>query len=357
MALDKNRGLLESALDTLQDIFIVFNLDGSLVRWNRSGNKVTGYSDDEAASMNIEQFFPVSDLERVSKTIASGLEEGWASVEMNLVCKDGRSIPYEFYGMPLRDEEGNAVAVTAIGRDITQRKATEDKLRRANAELSGYAHTVAHDLKGPLTAAGSAIDMIKHMRERPLTDDVLSKINEFLDIVGRSVDRTTSMTDKVLALAQAGQAPAINEPIDISNVVRSVLWEKQALLEERGARVSVEGDLGVADMDPTHAYQVFSNLISNAIKHNDSENPEISISHPGEAEPGRLRYLVRDNGPGIPEGAEEDIFLPFHMGAGSIGTGIGLSIVHKVVRLYDGEIKAYNDGGACFEFTLPMQSP
>jgi signal transduction histidine kinase len=52
----------------------------------------------------------------------------------------------------------------------------------------------------------------------------------------------------------------------------------------------------------------------------------------------------------------EDIFLPFHKGAGSIGTGIGLSIVDKVVRLYGGEIRAYNDDGACFEFTLPIIS-
>jgi signal transduction histidine kinase len=110
-------------------------------------------------------------------------------------------------------------------------------------------------------------------------------------------------------------------------------------------------------MDPTHAYQVFSNLIGNAIKHNDSENPEIRISRLVEAGPGRFRYLVRDNGPGISEGAEADIFLPFHKGPNSTGTGIGLSMVHKVVRLYGGEVRAYNDGGACLEFTLPMQSP
>jgi len=56
------------------------------------------------------------------------------------------------------------------------------------------------------------------------------------------------------------------------------------------------------------------------------------------------------------EGEMEDIFLPFHKGAGSTGTGIGLSIVDKVVRRYGGEVRAYNDGGACFEFTLPINS-
>lgn len=67
-------------------------------------------------------------------------------------------------------------------------------------------------------------------------------------------------------------------------------------------------------------------------------------------------YLVRDNGPGIPERDMEDVFLPFHKGANSTDTGIGLSIMDRVVRLYGGEVRAYNDGGACFEFTLPVYS-
>ena len=176
---------------------------------------------------------------------------------------------------------------------------------------------------------------------------------EALGIIRNSVKRALDLTENLLGLAEVGQAPSLREPLDVSEVVRSILLEKEALLEERGTRVSLEGDLGVAAMDPTHAYQVFSNLIGNAIKHNDSENLEIHVSRLEETESGVLRYLVRDNGPGIPEGAEEDIFLPFHKGPNSTDTGIGLSTVDKVVRLYGGTIRAYNDCGACFEFTLP----
>ena len=168
--------------------------------------------------------------------------------------------------------------------------------------------------------------------------------------------KSAALIDDLLALAEAGAAPGELEAVDISEVVRSVLKDKEELLKDHGERVSVDDDLGVAATDPTHAYQVFSNLVGNAIKYNDSENPEIRISRLGEAETGRLRYLVGDNGPGIPEADMEDIFLPFHKGAGSTDTGIGLSIVEKVVRLYGGEIRAYNENGACFEFTLPIQS-
>ena len=97
------------------------------------------------------------------------------------------------------------------------------------------------------------------------------------------------------------------------------------------------------------------NLVGNAIKHNDSENPEIHISNLGENEQGRLLYLVRDNGHGIPEQLLETVFAPFVKGQGG-DSGIGLAIADKVVRLYGGEIRAYNDDGACFEFSLPVHS-
>jgi PAS domain S-box-containing protein len=254
---------------------------------------------------------------------------------------------------PIFDSSGCCTNLLGSVHDVTERKAAEEALKLANRELEGYAHTVSHDLRGPLSAAGAAIDLIKDMRERPLTDDVLARVDEGLDIVASGVDRAITMTEDLLTLAQAGTAPGELEPVDISGVLRSLLEERKMLLKERGVQVNVDDDLGVTAMDPTHAYQVFSSLIGNAIKHNDSENPEIHISRLGETGPGMLRYMVRDNGPGIPEGAEEDIFLPFHKGPNSTDAGIGLSIVDKVVRLYGGQIRAYNDNnGACFEFTL-----
>ena len=249
---------------------------------------------------------------------------------------------------PIVDSSGCCTNLLGSVHDVTERKAAEEALQLANIELEGYAHTVSHDLKGPLSSIAAAADLLSSMLEGIGDDE-----GETLGIIRNSVKRALDLTENLLGLAEVGQAPPLREPLDVSEVVRSILLEKEALLKERGTRVSLEGDLGVAAMDPTHAYQVFSNLIGNAIKHNDSENLEIHVSRLEETESGVLRYLVRDNGPGIPEGAEEDIFLPFHKGPNSTDTGIGLSTVDKVVRLYGGTIRAYNDCGACFEFTLP----
>ena len=101
---------------------------------------------------------------------------------------------------------------------------------------------------------------------------------------------------------------------------------------------------------PTHIYQLFSNLIKNAFEYCDSDSPIIEVRALDKAN-GEHRYLVRDNGSGIPADLIERIFIPFSRGS-SGQTGIGLSIVDRITRVYAGDVKAYNDSGACFEFSL-----
>ena len=115
--------------------------------------------------------------------------------------------------------------------------------------------------------------------------------------------------------------------------------------------MDVDDDLGLVLGDYIHIYQIFSNLVSNAIGHNDSKAPMIEIKSLDNDVQGSHRYLVRDNGSGIPPEDLEMIFIPLFKGR-SGGSGIGLSTVEKIVELYGGEICAYKDNGACFEFTL-----
>jgi PAS domain S-box-containing protein len=247
--------------------------------------------------------------------------------------------------------------ILAIVRDISERKAAEEALQRANIELEGYAHTVSHDLRGPLSSVVAAVEMLSGMLKD--TEGFSSNLEamQVLGMIEHGTIRALDLTENLLSLAEAGEEVAVQAPLDISEVVRSVLLDKETLLEGPEIKVSIEGDLGVAIVDPTHAYQIFSNLISNSIVYNNSKEPEIHISRLEDTETGALRYLVCDNGPGFPEGADEDIFLPFYKGLDSKGSGIGLSIVAKVVKLYGGHVRAYNDMGACLEFTLPRYSP
>ncbi len=339
----------------------VFEADslGKFVYVNANGLEVFDYTEEElySGSLTVLEMLSEEDRDRAAQGIQKILSEGpQGSNEYMARRKDGSTFPAIVSTLPVV-KDGITVGLRGVLTDMTAQKKAEEALRRANEELEGYAHTVSHDLKGPLSAVAMAAEMLSSILEGDDGEALEGNTGEVLHLIRESTRRAMHMTENLLTLAQAGQAPAKREPVDISGVVRSILQEKEALLEDRGVRANVDGDLGVVSMDPTHAYQLFANLIGNSIKYNDSENPEIHVSRPGRTEPGMLRYLVRDNGPGIPEGAEEDIFLPFHKGPDSTDTGMGLSIVDKVVRLYGGQIRAYNDGGACFEFTLPTQFP
>jgi len=252
-------------------------------------------------------------------------------------------------------DDRKPVRMVGTHMDITRRKVAEEALLRANEELKGYAHTVSHDLKAPLTAADLAAELLSIVLEGERSEGLAGNVGDAMRVIKKGIRRSLELIIDLLALAEAERAPEMDDRVDVSGVVRSILREKEVLLDDHGVRVSVDDDLGFAGMDQTHAYQLFENLIGNSIKYNDSENPEIRISSPGEAGPGTLHYLVSDNGSGIPESLLDTLFTPFVKGEQG-GTGIGLSIVDKVVRLYGGEVRAYNDGGACFEFTLPTYS-
>jgi signal transduction histidine kinase len=176
-------------------------------------------------------------------------------------------------------------------------------------------------------------------------------VYELLEIIDASVNKAETLVEDILALAQAGQVPEVVSDVDVSEVVETILEERASDIRERGITVQVDDSLGSARANHTHVYQIFSNLLGNAIKHNDNENPMIEVSCLGDDENGLRQYLVRDNGSGIPPEDLDKIFLPYVKGKNG-ETGIGLSTVEKIVAVYGGEVRAYNDRGTCFRFTL-----
>jgi PAS domain S-box-containing protein len=356
IALEAEKAFTEKLLNSLDDVFYVLSieLEGRLVRWNKAFSMISGYSDEELSEMTVLDFFDEEGRKVQEEFFQELLVSGSAVIEIDILLKDGRRVPYQFRSTLVMDDIGNPIYVTGVGRDISAVKEAEKQLLLANSELEGYARTVSHDLKAPLTVVSTAADFVEQAMSRGDQGPVDKDAREAIRLIAETSRKAARMTDDLLELARAGEAPAASEPVDVSSLVQTILEDKKAQIEKRGFTVQVDDDIGSASMDPTHAYQLFSNLIDNAMKYNDSETPEIRISRLPGGEPGYGRYEVCDNGPGIPEGMEEEIFLPFHKGAGSTGSGVGLSIVSKVVRLYGGRISARSDGGACFEFTLPV---
>ena len=326
---------------------------GTFIYVSPSCERITGYSPEEFIEDKnlLVQIAHPQDRENVVRHLREATENDDAlSLEFRIIRKDGDERWIGHLCQPIRGEDGRPLGRRGSNRDITKRKMAEEKLQRANVELEGYAHMVSHDLKGLLSGIVLAAETLVELQEGIDTGDAEAS-DKIVATISRYTWKAQGRIEGHLALAESGQKPMEVSDVDVREVVGEVLHERSGEIKEKGVEMNLIPDLGSVTGSPIQIQQVFSNLIGNAIRHNDSENPIIQVSYLGDDDDGAHRYLVRDNGSGIPEDIIDDVFLPFTRGKDG-DTGIGLSIVEKLVNVYGGEIRTYNDNGACFEFTL-----
>jgi PAS domain S-box-containing protein len=324
----------------------------TLIGVNRKASEFIGYSEEELLGRNILELgiLHPDDFERTMEDVRRLFEGEVVRDELHFIKKDGSVAIGDVTGAPLFDREGEMVAITNVARDITEQKKAEGDLKRINSELEAYAHVVSHDLRGPVSIVISAGDALQEMLMRPLREDNLRQVRSAVEIIRGSADAARRLIEDLLSLAKAGQHPEDASEVDVGDVIRRVLSERAATISEKKMAVTLDDDLGRVIAEPTHVYQLFSNLIANALAYDDNPYPRLAIHYRRE-ERGVHHYTVWDNGPGIALGDEEKVFVPLYKGE-SGGTGVGLAIVKKVVDVYGGEIRIFNDGGARFEFTL-----
>ena len=321
---------------------------------NRVACEMAGYNEEELIgkhALELGILYP-EDVEKTARDIAR-LFAGEKVVrdQLRFIRKDGSVVIADVVGAAL-EKDGEVYEVVNIVHDITESKKAEEELGRMNVELKGYARTVSHDLKGPLTGILLALELMDGSLERIRSGDALGVENAEVAVraLRKNAKSAQRRIEDLLALAEAGQVPREVSDVDMREIVEGVLMERSGEIENRRVKVTVDPDMGHVKANPTQMTQVFSNLVGNAINHCNHEGLEIEISCLGDVG-GGMRYRVRDNGPGIPPDDLEKVFMPFFKGEDE-GTGLGLAIVRRIIDVYDGEIKAANDNGACFEFVV-----
>ena len=255
---------------------------------------------------------------------------------------------------PLLDEQGRPYRFVQLVVDITEEKLATERLARINDALKSYAHSISHDIKGPLSGAVTANQVLQQLLRRPLTDQTRTSIQELGEALSTSIGRTIDLVNEVLALAETGSGPG--GAADVRRVVERVLEDRREALDAAGATVELGDDLGHVVAAPAHLYQIFANLVDNALRHRGERAPAIRIRRLTSAAPGAHRFEVRDNGPGIPAELLPCVFEPFVKGQDG-GSGIGMATVRSIVEIYDGEVSARNEDGACVELVTQDQGP
>ncbi|MBN1288691.1 MAG: PAS domain S-box protein [Actinobacteria bacterium] len=344
---NRYRRMFEGAIEGIA----LTTIDGEVIDVNSSLAQIFGFDSPEQMKEEITNaasqiYADPAEREEVKRLL---LENGAIrEKEIRVKRRDGSTFWALVSIRIVKDRGGKFLYLESSCIDITERKTAEENLKRINEELQAYAHTISHGLKGPLASIGIASDLIR----ADLNEADSGGIKELIDTIIKNNSTAIERVDRLLKLAESGQAPTAVSDVKIGEVIFSILDEVCGPVSGRTVRTIVDHEMGSLKADRMHIEQIFINLITNAVKHNENPDPEIRISCIGGIEDGSVRYLVRDNGHGIPKDDLERVFIPFHKSGKSSETGLGLPIALKIARVYGGGIRAYNDNGACFEVTL-----
>jgi signal transduction histidine kinase len=236
-------------------------------------------------------------------------------------------------------------------REKAERKQTEllKELESANQELKDFAYIASHDLKAPLRAIKTLADWI--------TTDYADKIDkdgqEQLNLLKQRVDRMHNLIDGILQYSRVGRVREKLATVHLDKLLPEII---DILAPSENVKITVDTELPTIKCEETRITQVFQNLLSNAIKYMDKPDGLIKVACTGEGE--FWKFSVADNGPGIEKQHWDRIFKIFQTLAPRDefeSTGIGLTVVKKVIELYGGNIWLESEPGkgTTFFFTFP----
>lgn len=221
------------------------------------------------------------------------------------------------------------------------------RLKESNQTLESFGHTTAHELRNPLGVLKSSFDLLART-------SLTEKQTKFVEMGQRTA---AGMNQTLGALLDYGKVRSTQsfEPVEMATIVSEALTSLQTIIFDRQVTI-VQSDLPVVYGNRQLLVQLLSNLIKNAIVHNDVKDLKIAISAQPERDQ-RITFFISDNGAGIPKQAQEDIFEMFNRAGKSRtdGSGIGLAFCRRVVEQHQGSIHVHSgEGAGCtFSFDLP----
>jgi light-regulated signal transduction histidine kinase (bacteriophytochrome) len=241
-------------------------------------------------------------------------------------------------------------------RDITQRKEQEAEreqlikaLARSNQELDQFAYVASHDLKAPLRGIANLSQWI----EEDLGDTLKQENKDQMELLRGRVHRMEALIDGILQYSRAGRVKAKPEPVETGVLVHEVI---ELMAAPKSIKIEIAPDMPSVRTERIPLQQVFMNLLGNALKHAGTSEPKVEIAWE-DAGP-FYEFSVTDNGPGIAPQYHERIFGIFQTLEARDkveGTGIGLSVVQKIVEAKGGRVWVESDvgKGARFRFLWP----
>jgi signal transduction histidine kinase len=238
----------------------------------------------------------------------------------------------------------------ATNAELAQRL---EELQDRNEELDAFAHTVAHDIKGPVTSIVSYADVL-HKGGITVPDSVRV---DFLQTLARNARRIATIVDELLLLASVRKMELQLELLNMEDLVEDACQRVMHIISQSQAEIVLPPEWPKAIGYAPWVVEVWANYLSNGCKYG-GKPPRLELGA-DVLDDGQVRFWVRDNGDGIPLADQERLFIPFTRlsQARAEGHGLGLSIVRRILERLNGRIGVESEGqpgsGSLFYFTLP----
>ena len=357
-------------IDSLQD-YSIFTLDNEFIinSWSSGSTKIFGYESDEVIGQHFNIIFTEEDIQKgiPQSEIKAAIKEGRATDNRWHICKDKSE--FYAYGLvfPLTGIDGDMLGYVKILRDLTERKKSEDAIKKYIRELEelnthkeNVLAIVSHDLRSPLSGIIGTAEYLKKNFDRLESN----KAKEMLELLQKTAEDELNMLDNLVEWARIKYASEVFSPAKIElfdyveNVFESV--KELASLSSINLINKIEPNISVF-ADGKMLFSIFQNIISNGIKHS-LPGGEIVVLAKIEEE--KVTIQIKDSGIGMSKEVQSKLFTPqmstlSKTRKNNKGAGIGLLLVKGFLEKNDGKIwvESIEGIGSSFYFTLPIKEP
>lgn len=343
--------------------YFTLDRDGAVLKSNLAGAKLLGLERSKLVGANFSRHMGASSREAFFFHLQTAAESpAKQACELPLVASHDPELWVRLETVAVHHATGEFKEFRMAALDITAQKKADARLRqekqnleRANSELDNLIHILGHDLRAPVRAIAGFAGLLHANHKDSLSGEALDFLNETL----AAAKALNQLMEDLFSLTKVERQRNPYEPVRVRELVDAVLNVFKLEMQTNGVRVDVQGELPVVRCDPIRTKEIFTNLISNAIKFSSkSDSAERKIRIACADKGGYHEFSVKDNGIGIPERHRREIFEMFrrlHTESEYSGTGAGLHITKKIVERHGGEIwvNSKEGKGTTFYFTLP----
>jgi PAS domain S-box-containing protein len=352
--LDRRLESMAEVFDDSPEAVLVVDREGRLRYANPACALLVGVAADRLVGRPVAEYAVHHDDAIAS--VESGTDGSPGCVlrgRLDLRRPDGELRWVSWSASPLRGSDGTGVGAVAFLRDDTDRRREEVRWTRRHDELEQAIRTVAHDLRSPLVAVLGFSRLLREDFGGVLGERGAHYLERVVE-AGRTMEALIRELLDFTRIGHAGERPAL---VDAREVLEQLRGELKPRFDADGVELSISEQPPLVHCDRTRLYQLFSNLLGNALDHmGECEKPRITVDVREDGAWHRL--TVSDNGRGIAREEQERIFEMFHTiprEGGRKGTGIGLAIVKKIAELHGGRVcvESAPSQGAAFHVFLP----